>query len=135
VRFENPSILYALFALLIPLLVHLFRFQRYKKIIFPDISLLENVERESRKSRVFRKWLIWFLRTGALVFLILAFAKPYLPAATNGPSGENYLIFDRSYSMSYRENNSSLKTALFREFLRMFAPDEHFRYLKDDGQW
>lgn len=49
-QFKHPEILYALFALLIPIFIHLFQLQRFVKIPFTNVRFLKEIELQTRKS-------------------------------------------------------------------------------------
>jgi len=75
--FKNPNLLYALFTLIIPIIVHLFQLRRFQKVAFTNVAMLKKLELQTRKSAVLKKWLVLFSRLGLFAMLILAFAKPY----------------------------------------------------------
>jgi hypothetical protein len=131
-KFANPDILYALLLLLIPVIVHLFKFQRFRKLVFPNVTFLKNVEKESRKSRKLRKFIVLLTRMLMLAFLILAFAKPYIPSRNERVSPEKYIVFDRSMSTSYFENKQSVFTSLVGMLQEVVSEDETY-FLVDNG--
>lgn len=100
--FLAPAFLWALTALAIPLLIHLFQLRRFKRIDFPNVSMLQAVTRRTRDMRRVRHWLVLAARMGALAALVLAFAQPYIPGPreriTAGRRGVSVFI-DDSYSM------------------------------------
>ena len=98
-----PSFLWALLALLIPVAIHLFNFRRYKKLIFSNVRLLRQIDRQTKTGNKLKKYLILASRLLALMFLVFAFAQPIL--LRKGQSlnnGKKYisLIIDNSYSMN-----------------------------------
>ncbi len=40
-QFKNPEILYALFLLLIPIIVHLFQLRKFQKVAFTNVAFLK----------------------------------------------------------------------------------------------
>ena len=98
--FEKPNVLYFLFLLILPLLVHLFQLRKYKTTKFSNVALLERIQKQSRKSSRLKKWLVLAMRLLALIFIILAFAKPYIPN-DKGISQDNEIVIylDNSLSM------------------------------------
>lgn len=42
-QFKHPELLYALFALLIPILIHLFQLRKFKKQAFTNVAFLKKV--------------------------------------------------------------------------------------------
>jgi len=49
-QFKHPEILYALFLLLIPIIIHLFQLRRFEKVHFTNVQFLKKVELQTRKS-------------------------------------------------------------------------------------
>ena len=75
-QFKHPEILYALFLLLIPIIVHLFQLRRFEKVPFTNVKFLKQVELQTRKSSKLKKFLILCSRLLALTGLVFAFAQP-----------------------------------------------------------
>lgn len=48
--FSNPYLLFGLFALLIPILIHLFNFRRYKTVYFSNVKMLDDIQRRQNGS-------------------------------------------------------------------------------------
>ncbi|QQL51055.1 BatA domain-containing protein [Mucilaginibacter ginkgonis] len=110
-HFEYPAFLFALFALLIPIIIHLFNFRRYKKLYFSNVQFLKQVEEQQASGRNIKERLILLNRLLALLFLILAFAKPYLSKQGNAAlnSRQTVSIFiDNSNSMQALGSEGSL---------------------------
>ncbi len=131
-KFHNPEILYALLLLSIPFIVHLFKFRRFKKVWFPNVSFLFLIERESRRSRKLKKYLVLFLRTMAFLFVILAFAKPYFPSKINA-SSDLHIVFDASPSVLYSEENKTIRQELLSA-LQSVLTDEKTYYFHDRNE-
>ena len=101
-QFVYPNFLYASFAALIPVIIHLFYFRKYKSIVFSDIRFLKNVEEASKSNRRIRDYIILFCRILTILFLVLAFARPFLPnntASVNKADKYIALYLDNSFSM------------------------------------
>lgn len=100
--FLHPAFLWALTALAIPVLIHLFQLRRFKRIDFPNVRYLVEVTQQTRARKKIQHWLVLLARCLALASLILAFAQPYLPGPTGATQvGERAvsLFVDNSYSM------------------------------------
>jgi hypothetical protein len=97
--YQNPQLLYALIAIAIPILIHLFNFKKHKKIYFSSIRFLKEIKEENKKKSELKNILILLSRILAISFLILAFAKPYIPASTRDNSKNIFLYIDNSQSM------------------------------------
>jgi hypothetical protein len=102
-QFFQPHFLWGLLGLAIPLLIHLFNFQRTERVIFSNNRLLEEVNMQTQKARQVKNWLLLFCRMMALALLVLAFAQPVF--TSNSGSNQNkgmvqsIVYFDDSQSM------------------------------------
>ncbi|RMG77295.1 MAG: hypothetical protein D6707_11280 [Bacteroidetes bacterium] len=102
-EFVYPSFLYALSALIIPVIIHLFHFRRFKKHYFSNVSILKEVQVKTDAYRKIKHLLVLLMRLFFLFFLILAFAQPYIPETSAG-SG-----FTQKVSAIYIDNSLSMK--------------------------
>ncbi|MBK6884084.1 MAG: BatA domain-containing protein [Flavobacteriales bacterium] len=78
--FLHPAFLWALTALAIPVLIHLFQLRRFKRIDFPNVRFLAEISQQTRARKKVQHWLVLLARLLALACLVLAFAQPYLPS-------------------------------------------------------
>ena len=99
-KFLFPQFLWALLLLIIPIIIHLFNFRRYKKVVFSNVTMLKEIETQSRKTKQLRKWLILLTRIIALSSLILAFAIPYIHSKDS--------LFGRKLISIYIDNSQSM---------------------------
>jgi hypothetical protein len=111
-QFLNPSILFALSASIIPLIIHLLNKRKFKEIQFSTIHFLkEMVRKEMRRLRL-RQWLLLLIRTLIILFLVLAFARPTLSYRENPLVGraatEVIIILDNSMSLNSLELTGNL---------------------------
>jgi hypothetical protein len=116
--FNHPEFLYALFAILIPILIHLFNFRRYKKLWFSNIQFLKNITTETRKQNKLKQLLILLLRILAVVFIVFAFAGPDFRKENALPVSSNSLAaiyLDNSFSMMSEGKDGRL----FEEALKL----------------
>lgn len=97
-----PGFLFALFLLVIPILIHLFHFRKYKTIYFSSLTFVKSVEQEQNSPRKLKHLLILITRLLALAALIFAFTKPYFPAQNEAAKNNQLLgvYVDNSFSMS-----------------------------------
>jgi hypothetical protein len=122
-QFKHPEILYFLFLLVVPILVHLFQLRRFKKEYFTNVRFLKALTIQSRKSSQIKKWLLLATRLLLLTALILAFAQPF--SSTNERSKsqkELYIILDNSYSMQAKGKKGELLQRAVQELLET-APE------------
>ena len=126
-QFKNPEILYALFLLLIPILIHLFQLRRYKKTPFTNVAFLETVIQNTRKSSTLKKWLVLCTRLLALTFLIFAFAEPFIPNSQRALQPQETVIFiDNSFSMQATGKKGNLLTEAKQELIAALPKDERY---------
>ncbi len=50
-EFTNPGFLYGLFALAIPVIIHLFNFRRFRKVYFTNVKFIEELKQETQNNR------------------------------------------------------------------------------------
>ena len=99
-NFAFPSFLWALSALSIPIIIHLFNFRRTTRIFFSNTRFLRQVRQETTQKRKLKQYLVLASRLLFLFFLVMAFAQPFLPAQEQMTSGREVTIYlDNSYSM------------------------------------
>lgn len=98
--FAHPNFLFGLFAITIPIVIHLFDLQKPKKIVFNNVSLLNAISKKTSSARKIKDWLILVSRILAIIFIIFALAQPIFNTK-NGLNQESKLQFfvDNSPSM------------------------------------
>ena len=109
--FEHPGILYALLLLLIPIIIHLVRWKKFKTQVFTNVDFLQDLEIKSRKSRRLKELLVLLSRLLALAALIIAFAKPYKGSQAQADQinkSQNIIYLDNSLSLDALKENTSL---------------------------
>jgi hypothetical protein len=110
VQFINPSFLYALGVLAIPIAIHLFNFRRPKKLVFSDIRFLKQILQQNKKQKQIKHYLILLFRILALTALVFAFANPFIPKGANSNKA-NVAVFvyiDNSFSMNAKGKDAEL---------------------------
>ena len=107
-QFVNPLFLYGLFALAIPIAIHLFNFRRYRKVYFSNVELLRNFQKKTRKQSELLHYLVLAARILAITALVLAFAQPYIPSGEKlitGSINVAGIFVDNSFSMEAGSND------------------------------
>ncbi len=102
--FLNSAILAALTLGLLPILIHLLNRQRFKKVDFPTLRFLRELQRQKMRQVRIRQIILLALRTLAVLFLVLALARPVLKSTAGFLPGAEarttaILILDRTASM------------------------------------
>jgi len=135
--FVYPSFLWALSVLSIPIIIHLFNFRRTTRILFSNTRLLRQVREETTKKRKLKQYLVLASRLLFLLFLVMAFAQPFLPAAEQLSAGNSKVIYlDNTYSMTLpvEDKLRALDAAVnfTREITEVFPPDMRYRLMTND---
>lgn len=131
--FYHPEFLYGLFALAIPIIVHLFQLRRFKPEPFTNVALLQKLAISSRKSSKLKKWLSLITRMLIITALVLAFAQPYIPNANVETKAKDINIFiDNSFSMSLKGDNTSLFNQAKEELLETLPEDQNYSLITHD---
>lgn len=122
-QFKHPEILYFLFLLVIPILVHLFQLRRFKKEYFTNVRLLKELSIQTRKSSKLKKYLLLATRLLMLACAIIAFAQPFFKAKdSKGATNELYIVLDNSFSMQAKGQKGELLKRAVQDLLES-APD------------
>ncbi len=136
-QFLFPGFLFALSALAIPVIIHLFYFRRFKRVYFTNVRFLKEVKEETSNRQKLRNLLVLLMRCLALIFLVLAFAQPFIPTDTEVKRGEKAVsvFVDNSFSMSALSKDAALlelakKRA--KDIVSAYAPDDRFQILTND---
>ncbi len=100
--FLFPLFLFALLALAIPVIIHLFNFKRYKTLYFSNVQLLKRIKQDSRKKSQLKQLLILISRILALAALVIAFSRPYIPLNNRTSNAARQIVevyIDNTFSM------------------------------------
>ena len=79
----RPEILWGLFSVIIPVLIHLLQLRRFRTVSFSNVSFLENVKNETKSTQRLRNLLLLLIRIIAVASVVTAFAGPYIPYSKN----------------------------------------------------
>lgn len=136
--FVYPQFLFALCAVIIPIVIHLFNFRRFKKVYFSDIRFLKEIKQQTQNRNRIKHLLILLTRILAVSFLVFAFAQPFLPLdnkhTVTGIQALSIYV-DNSFSMENVNKNGMLldeakKTA--REVALAHSQSDLFQLLTND---
>ena len=135
-QFKHPEILYFLFLLVIPILVHLFQFRRFKKEYFTNVKLLKEIQIQTRKSKSIKKWLLLATRLLLLIALIFAFAQPFFAAKeANKKANELVIIVDNSFSMQAKGAKGELLKRSLQELLENVSENQSFSFVTNSASF
>ena len=137
-NFTYPAFLFALSAVAIPIIIHLFNFRKFKTVYFSNIRFLKEVKQETQAKSKLKHLLVLAARILAIAFLVLAFAQPFIPVENKkiivGDKAVSIFI-DNSFSMDAINKNGTLldeakKRAL--EIVSAYKPTDRFQLLSND---
>ena len=136
-QFLFPGFLLALAALILPIIIHLFYFRRFKKVYFTNVKFLKEVKEETSNRRKLRNLMVLLSRLAALAFLVFAFAQPFIPQNKEVVKGKKSvsLFIDNSFSMSaLSQDVSLLDKAKIRaeQIVKAYSPEDDFQILTND---
>jgi hypothetical protein len=135
-QFKHPEILYFLFLLIIPILVHLFQLRRFKKEFFTNVKFLKELSMQTRKSSQLKKWLLLATRLLLLSFLIFAFAKPFFKAKDSlNANNELFVVLDNSFSMQAKGQKGELLKRAIQELLENTPENSNFSLVTNNENY
>jgi hypothetical protein len=135
--FLYPSFLWALGALSIPIIIHLFNFRRTTRILFSNTRFLKQVKEVTTAKRRLKHYLILAARILFLAFLVFAFAQPLIPAREQLNNGRTTVLYiDNSQSMTAQlsDKTKGIDAALSfaQNIVQLFPPDTRYKILTND---
>ncbi|MGY4384544.1 preprotein translocase subunit SecG [Pedobacter sp. UYP24] len=137
-NFLYPGFLFALLAIAIPIVIHLFNFRKFKKVYFSNVQFLKEAREQNSSREKLKHLLVLFSRILAITFLVLAFARPFIPSAnTHKPGSRNAvsIYVDNSYSMDAVNKEGSLMDEAKRkakEIVESYGLNDQFQLLTND---
>ena len=137
-NFLFPLFIAASLVIGIPILIHLFNFRKYKKVLFPDIRFLKELQEQTQKSSRLKHLLILASRILAVLSLVFAFAQPFFSKdkekITQGPKAVSIYV-DNSFSMGVEKNAISLvdlAKGKAKEIIETYSSSDQFQILTND---
>jgi hypothetical protein len=137
-HFLYPGFLFALLTLAIPVLVHMFNFRRYKKVMFSNVQFLKEVQEQQANRRNLKERLILATRMMSILFLVLAFARPYVAGNNEVNAGKQQVVsvfVDNSYSMQTLNREGTLLDEArqkAKEIAAAYSINDRFQLLTQD---
>ncbi|MEZ4931916.1 MAG: BatA domain-containing protein [Saprospiraceae bacterium] len=136
-QFIYPTFLFALAALAIPIIIHLFYFRRFKKVYFTNVRFLKEVKEETSARQKLRNLLVLLMRCLATAFLVFAFAQPFIPQDVVVKTGINAvsIFVDNSFSMDALSEEAKLVEKAkqrAKEIINAYAVEDRFQILTND---
>ncbi|QTN39197.1 BatA domain-containing protein [Cryomorphaceae bacterium] len=136
-KFAHPEFLYALFALAIPVLIHLFNFRRFKTVYFTNVRFLRELQEQTKRQSQLKHYLVLLSRLLAVAFLVFAFAGPYRAdeAQSSGTQSFVSLYMDNSFSMDGQSSEGRLLDVAKQravEVVESYGSTDRFQILTND---
>ncbi|TQD39081.1 BatA domain-containing protein [Haloflavibacter putidus] len=132
--FKHPEFLYALFLLIIPIIIHFFQLRKFKIQAFTNVAFLKKVKLQTRKSSKIKKWLVLLSRMLLFAAVIVAFAQPYIPSSQEALKEQERVIYlDNSFSMQQKNAKGVLLKQAIQELLKNIPKEEEFSLLTNNA--
>ena len=138
--FLYPNILWCLFALAIPIIIHLFNFRRHKIVYFSNTATLKTIEQENAKTKKLKYIIALIMRMLFIAGLVFAFAYPYNPEQKLKTDDADNLVavyIDNSMSMHSQSSEISLiedARSSARALVSNVSPSQRFVLLTNSRQ-
>src|SRR5258705_13436025 len=96
--FLTPLFFLGVAALAAPILVHLARRTRARRVKFPALVFVRQVPQRTIRRKTLQNWLLLLLRCLAIPLIVIAFPRPYFSggsaAKLNTPAGATVILAD-----------------------------------------
>ncbi|MBO4568255.1 MAG: BatA domain-containing protein [Bacteroidales bacterium] len=132
--------LWCLFALAIPIIIHLFNFRRHKIVYFSNTATLKTIEQENAKTKKLKYIIALIMRMLFIAGLVFAFAYPYNPEQKLKIDDADNLVavyIDNSMSMHSQSSEISLiedARSSARALVSNISPSQRFVLLTNSRQ-
>jgi len=131
-QFKYPAVFYFLFVLIIPIVVHLFQLQKFKKIAFTNVQFLQKISLETRKSSRVKKLLLLATRMLCFLALLFTFSQPYFGDKKAEVENHNYIYLDNSMSMNTNGENGNLLEIAAQKIIENAPEKDKYSLLTND---
>ncbi|WP_347174561.1 BatA domain-containing protein [Polaribacter uvawellassae] len=128
-QFKHPEILYFLGFIIIPILVHLFQLQKFKKTPFTNVAFLQKLILQTRKSSKLKKWLILASRILLFSAIIIAFSQPYFSDKKAEKNQHTFIYLDTSLSLNAKGEKGDLLQNAIKEIIENSSENESYSLL------
>lgn len=133
--FKYPQLLWSLWLLLIPILVHLLQLRKFKKTPFTNVRFLQKVVAESQKSQKLKRWLLLITRLGIFACLILAFSQPFFADDAAFVRKETSIYLDNSFSLQARTENTTLLEQAVQDLIKSVPNETTFNLFTNNKEY
>ena len=137
-QFLYPNFLWGLLAVSVPVAIHLLQLRRPQRVLFTNIGFIREAELTTTQRRRLQELLVLLTRVLGVIFLVLLFAQPFIPAQHAVQQSSNVeVLLDASPSMQVLGEGQQL---LVQEALgkasalgKNYGTAAHFRLLGMPG--
>jgi len=109
--FLNPAILWGMFAVSIPIIIHIFNLKKTRKIEFSTLMFLKEIQETKQKRIKLKQLLILLCRIAFIIFIVFMFSNPlskgFLGAVNDKSQATVLILLDDSFSMSGRTSSGT----------------------------
>lgn len=136
--FVYPWFLWALLAIALPIIIHLFHFRRFKTVYFTNVKFLKEVKEQTSARSKLKHLLVLLARIMAVIALVLAFSMPFIPAKNGTSRAGNKdvsIYFDNSFSMSAESEDVRLvekARTRITEIINAYGVDDRIQIITAD---
>ena len=139
--FLTPLFFLGVAALAAPILVHLVRRTRARRVQFPALIFVRQVPQRTIRRRTFHNLLLLLLRCLAILLIVIAFTRPFFSggsaAKDNSAAGATVILIDNSLSMrreqlfaeAQRHAETAIDDARMDEQLAVLSFDKRYTVL------
>ncbi|MEX0648628.1 MAG: VWA domain-containing protein [Balneolaceae bacterium] len=107
--FLNPLFLFAMLTVAVPLLIYLLNLRKPKKVRFSTLAFFESLKSTALKRIRIKRWLLLAIRCLAIIMLVIAASRPFLPPGLAWESESEPkvmgILIDNSPTMSRVDRN------------------------------
>jgi hypothetical protein len=137
--FVFPLFLWALTAVSVPVIIHLFNFRRYKKVYFTNVRFLKDLQQESKSKSRLKELLVLLCRCLMLASVVLAFSQPVMKDHNDAQFKNGIktvaIYIDNSFSMDNVSRQGPLlqiAKGQAKELIKSFGNADRFYLLTND---
>lgn len=138
-EFISPSVLFALSAVSIPVIIHLFNFRKYKRVYFTNVRLIKEIKQETKKRSQLKHLIVLLMRILAIAALVFAFARPFIPVSNSiikhGEKNAVSIYVDNSFSMEAKSGKGYLIEDAKKQaaqIAKSYRPSDVFQLITND---
>lgn len=112
----NPIALFALAAVIIPVLIHLWNVRKGKTLKVGSIALLAESSKQPARSRRITNWPLFLLRCLLLLLLAFLLANPFWESRTKNGAAGWMLVADDHLPVAYQQHQGLIDSLLKKGF-------------------